>query len=39
LIAWLAGATQFLCILMGLLLLLFPDPPPWLEDYFLKYFL
>src|SRR5262245_2856468 len=39
LIAWLAGAVQFLCIVLGLLLLLFPDPPSWLEQYVLKYFL
>jgi hypothetical protein len=37
-VAWLAGVLQLLCIIVGLLLVLLPEPPAWLREYFLDRF-
>lgn len=37
-VAWLAGIAQLLCIVVGLLLVLMPEPPAFLRVYFLDRF-
>jgi hypothetical protein len=38
LVAWLAGLIQLACIVIGLLLVLLPEPPTLLKEYLLPYF-
>lgn len=37
-VAWLAGVAQLLCIVLGLLLVLVPEPPAFLRVYLLDHF-
>ncbi len=37
-VAWLAGLVQLVCIVLGLLLVLLPEPPQLLKDYLLPHF-
>lgn len=38
-VAWAAGLIQLVCILVGLILVMFTEPPTWLRDHLLRYFI